>query len=126
MLNNWNRKNELACSPSDEAGIGALRARSKKLTGYLESCIDAIGSDHYQIVTPREEDRRGAQISIRVVGDASALQEALQAAGIVTDFRPPDVVRVAPTALYNSFEEIHRFAGVLAQVATSPTPPGGD
>jgi kynureninase len=108
-----------------EAGIGALRERSKKLTGYLEDCIDAIGSDHYQIITPREEHRRGAQISIRVVGDASALQEALQAAGIITDFRPPDVVRVVPTPLYNSFEEIHRFAAVLEQVASSSTPPRG-
>ena len=97
----------------------ALRERSQRMTGYLQQRIDSIGSDHYRIITPREPQRRGAQLSIQAVGDASALQEALQGAGIITDFRPPDVVRVAPTPLYNRFEEIHRFVDVLASVASS-------
>ncbi len=103
----------------EEAGMEALRERSQRMTGYLQQRIDSIGSDHYRIITPREPQRRGAQLSIQAVGDASALQEALQGAGIITDFRPPDVVRVAPTPLYNRFEEIHRFVDVLASVASS-------
>ncbi len=110
----------------DKAGIGALRERSIRLTGYLEQRIDAIGSSHYEIITPREAHRRGAQISIRVLGDARALQTSLGEAGIVTDFRPPDVVRIAPTPLYNTFEEIHRFAEVLQQQAQVEMGRGGD
>jgi kynureninase len=110
----------------DEAGIAALRERSIRLTGYLEQRIDSIGADHYQIITPRDPERRGAQISIRVIGDASALQQSLEEAGITTDFRPPDVVRIAPTPLYNTFEEIHRFTEVLETVAQIGTKRGRD
>lgn len=110
----------------DEAGIAALRERSIRLTGYLEQRIDSIGADHYQIITPRDPERRGAQISIRVIGDASALQQSLEEAGITTDFRPPDVVRIAPTPLYNTFEEIHRFTEVLESVAQIGTKRGRD
>jgi kynureninase len=110
----------------DEAGIAALRERSIRLTGYLEQRIDSIGADHYQIITPRDPERRGAQISIRVIGDASALQQSLEEAGITTDFRPPDVVRIAPTPLYNTFEEIHRFTEVLESVAQIGSKRGRD
>lgn len=109
-----------------EAEMAALRERSTRLTGYLEQRIDAIGSSHYQIITPSEPHRRGAQISIQVLGDGQALQSSLADAGIVTDFRPPDVVRIAPTPLYNTFDEIHRFAEVLEKEAQVETGRGGD
>lgn len=110
----------------EEAGMDALRERSIRLTGYLQQRIEAIGSNHYQIITPSESQRRGAQISIRVLGDAKALQAALEKAGVVTDFRPPDVVRIAPAPLYNTFEEIHRFSGVLENEVRVETGRGGD
>ncbi len=109
-----------------EAEMAALRERSTRLTGYLEQRIEAIGSSHYQIITPSEPHRRGAQISIQVLGDGQALQSSLADAGIVTDFRPPDVVRIAPTPLYNTFDEIHRFAEVLEKEAQVETGRGGD
>ena len=55
------------------------------------------------------------QISIKVHGSAQELREFLQATGIVTDFRPPDVIRIAPTPLYNTYEEIARFSQVLGE-----------
>ena len=99
----------------DEVGISSLRERSKRMTGFLEECISAIGEDHYSIITPADEDSRGAQISIKVHGSAQELREFLQATGIVTDFRPPDVIRIAPTPLYNTYEEIARFSQVLGE-----------
>ncbi|OUU23175.1 MAG: kynureninase [Planctomycetia bacterium TMED53] len=101
----------------DEVGIGSLRERSLRMTGFLEECIREIGDDHYSIITPSNPQSRGSQISLRVHENAPALRESLQEAGIVTDFRPPDVIRIAPTPLYNTYEEIARFASVLSERA---------
>ena len=101
----------------DEVGIDSLRERSLRMTGFLEECIREIGDDHYSIITPSNPQSRGAQISLRVHENAPALRESLQEAGIVTDFRPPDVIRIAPTPLYNTYEEIARFASVLSERA---------
>lgn len=99
----------------DEVGMKALRERSIRMTNFLEECIRDLGGDHYSLITPEDSHSRGAQISIRVHGDAPRLRESLQGAGIVTDFRPPDVIRIAPTPLYNTYEEIARFAKVLSE-----------
>ncbi len=103
-----------------QAGMQRLRRKSLALTGHLEAAIDAIGADAIEILTPREPERRGCQLSLCVRRNASALQEALENAGVVGDFRPPDVVRVAPVPLYNTFEDVVRFAHVLRDV-TRPT-----
>ena len=98
----------------DEAGMPALREKSVRLTGYLEGLLSRIGSERVEIITPLEPERRGCQISIRVRADGQAYQEQLVEAGIVCDFREPDIIRVAPTPLYNTFHEAWRFAQVLA------------
>jgi kynureninase len=85
-----------------------------RLTGYLERCLDALGGARVRIITPREPARRGSQLSLRVSGDAEALRASLDRAGCICDFRPPDVIRVAPTPLYNTFEDVLSFAKVLA------------
>jgi kynureninase len=84
-----------------------------RLTAYLERCIDAIGRSRVEIITPREPARRGVQLSLRVPG-AERLRASLERAGCICDFRPPDVIRVAPTPLYNTFEDIAVFARALA------------
>ena len=99
----------------EEAGMPALRAKSEKLTGYLESLIDQIGDERISIVTPRDPAQRGCQLSIRVKNADRSLHERLVARGVYADWREPDVIRVAPVPLYNSFSDVYRFAGILRE-----------
>lgn len=98
-----------------EAGMPALRAKSEKLTGYLESLIDGIGDDRIQVITPRDPAQRGCQLSIRVRGGDRSLHQKLSDRGVVSDWREPDVIRVAPTPLYNSFDDVYRFSDILKE-----------
>lgn len=94
------------------AGMDALRRKSRALTGYFERLIHASLDDVVEIVTPRDPERRGCQLSLRVKGPRDAgrrLFEHLQRHGIVTDWREPDVIRAAPVPLYNRFADCLRF-----------------
>lgn len=96
----------------DQAGMPALRTKSEALTGYLEALIRARLAGMLEIVTPREPERRGAQLSLRVAGGRErgrALFEHLAANGVLGDWREPDVVRISPAPLYNRFIDVHRF-----------------
>jgi kynureninase len=100
----------------DEAGgMEPLRAKSIKLTGYLEFLIKQIGSRKFSLITPKDPNARGAQLSIQAHEHPKQLHEELIAAGVKCDFREPNVIRVAPTPLYNTFHEVWRFAQILAQ-----------
>ncbi len=99
----------------DEAGMDRLRAKSERLTGYLAWLLGRLPGDAVHVITPPEPSARGCQLSIQVRRDARGLFEELAAEGVVGDFRPPDVVRVAPVPLYNTFEEVWRFARILAR-----------
>ena len=90
----------------DEAGMGRLRAKSEALTGYLEYLITS-GSN---IITPSDPRRRGAQLSIRIPGGRQSICDQLAAQGIICDWREPDILRVAPVPLYNSFADVFHFA----------------
>jgi kynureninase len=96
-----------------DAGLTHLRAKSVALTGYLAFLLDALP---IEILTPGGVQARGCQLSLRLGQDARhgrAVFERLQRAGMVCDWREPDVIRVAPVPLYNSFEDVFRFAGAL-------------
>ncbi|MBJ7574074.1 kynureninase [Luteimonas sp. MC1828] len=101
----------------DRAGMEALRAKSEALTGYLEALIDAQLADTLCIATPREPQRRGAQLSLRVLQgrgmqgrDAGrSLFEHLSANGVVGDWREPDVIRISPAPMYNTHADVLRF-----------------
>ncbi|MGE0710005.1 MAG: kynureninase [Planctomycetota bacterium] len=107
----------------DEAGLDALSERSRRLTGYLERLIDQIPGEGFQVITPRDPARRGCQLSILAHDRPQELHARLQAAGVICDFRRPNVIRVAPTPLYNTFLDCWRFAAVLRE-ATGTAGPG--
>jgi kynureninase len=99
-----------------EAGMERLRAKSVSLTGYLEFLLDREASANFSIITPREKQRRGAQISIRAPQQGRALCERLARQGVQGDWREPDTFRVAPVPLYNSYHDVFRFVRRFAAV----------
>jgi kynureninase len=100
----------------DEAGgMEPLRAKSVKLTGYLQFLLEQIGSKKFTVVTPRDADARGCQLSILVQEHPKELFGKLQSAGVRCDFREPNVIRAAPTPLYNTFHEVWCFAKILSE-----------
>lgn len=101
-----------------EAGIGRLRAKSIALTGFMEELLRPL-RESVQVITPGEPERRGCQLSIRILGERSRgrrVFEGLTRAGAICDWREPDVIRVAPIPLYNRFADVHAFSQSLAQV----------
>jgi len=92
-----------------EAGMERLRAKSTSLTGYLEFLLERSASPQFSIITPKENHRRGAQLSIRISGNGRALCDRLAQEGIFGDWREPDILRVAPVPLYNSYHDVFRF-----------------
>ena len=107
----------------DEAGIENLRAKSEKLTAFLEFIIDEINSSKSKvqspkitILTPRDKNQRGCQLSLVFSENGKQIHEQLLNAGIITDWRNPDVIRLAPAPLYNSFEDVWRFGDELTKI----------
>jgi kynureninase len=103
----------------DEIGMPALRAKSIRLTGYLEAVLDRlIGGRGLQIITPRDPERRGAQLSVRVTGlPATEVARLLRAEhDVIADARQPDVVRLAPAPLYSTYHDAWRAATALVDV----------
>lgn len=101
------------------AGIHRLRAKSAALTGLLERRLDETLAGQVEILTPRDPARRGCQLSLRLRDGAAAGREVharLGEAGAVCDWREPDIIRVAPVPLYNSYADIERFVTTLAGV----------
>jgi kynureninase len=92
-----------------EAGLERLRAKSVSLTGYLEALLGEQASPKFSIITPREEERRGAQLSIRLPGCGRELCDRLASAGVIGDWREPDTFRVAAVPLYNSYQDVYSF-----------------
>lgn len=101
------------------AGFPALCARSRELTGWLERLLDAQLGDRIEILTPRDPDARGAQLSIRLreaCGSGRRLFDAILARGLICDWREPDVIRLAPAPLYNSFEDCWRAVDLIREI----------
>ena len=96
-----------------EAGMPKLREKSIQLTGYLEELVTQIGEGVIKIITPSEPGKRGSQLSLQVKGADKSLYNAITSLGVIADWREPDVIRVAPTALYNSYEDVFRFTNIL-------------
>ncbi len=99
----------------DEVRMTSIREKSLRLTGYLEFLLDRIESTRFEIITPRDPARRGCQLSLMIRDGAREVLDSLHAAGIICDFREPNVIRVAPTPLYNSFHDAWSFTQVLSE-----------
>lgn len=96
-----------------EAGMKNLREKSVKLTNYLEFLLKQIKTDRIEIITPSSSDERGCQLSIRVKNADKSLFKSISEKGVVADWREPDVIRVAPVPLYNSFLDCWKFVEIL-------------
>jgi kynureninase len=102
-----------------DAGIERVRAKSLRQTAYLMELIDALPAElGYTIGNPREDERRGGHVSLEHP-EAVRICKALKARGIVPDFRFPNVIRLAPVALYNTYEELWRTAEVLREIVAN-------
>jgi kynureninase len=101
----------------DEVGMPALRERSLKLTGYLLSLLNEVSqSAGLRVITPSEPDRHGAQLSVRVPGDAKDVVNRMRLEhDVIADERPPDIIRLAPAPLYCTFDDCWRAVDALLQ-----------
>ena len=100
----------------DEAGgMEAPRAKSIKLTGYLQFLLESAGHSKLTLITPREPNEHGCQLSVLVQEHSKELFGNLEAAGVKCDFREPNVIRAAPTPHYTTFHEVWRFSRILME-----------
>ena len=100
----------------DRVGMAALRAKSERLTGYLEFLVDRLPPGRIELLTPRDPGARGCQLSLLVREQGRERFAALRARGVVADFRQPDVIRLAPVPLYNTFHEVWRVGRILEEL----------
>ena len=104
----------------DEVGMDRLREKSTVLTGYLEFLLDELSAEFgarcsFEIITPRDQKHRGAQLSILVHGKGKELFDYISDKGVVADWREPNVIRVAPAPLYNSYEDVYYLATYIRE-----------
>ena len=102
----------------DAGGLDTLRQKSIHLTGYLEFLIQGIneqqGEEIYRIITPADAAARGCQLSVVCKRNARAIFNYLAQNGVIGDWREPDVIRLSPVPLYNTFEDVYKAAGLMA------------
>ncbi|GAA4886257.1 kynureninase [Flaviramulus aquimarinus] len=96
--------------------IEKLFKKTKKLTGYFEFLINQLKEDTIHIITPKNPNERGCQLSIQVKNADKTLHNKLTEAGVISDWREPDVIRCAPVPLYNSFEDVYRLVENLKAI----------
>lgn len=99
-----------------KAGMQNLRSKSEKLTGYLEFLVNDLNNKDISIITPSDPKQRGCQLSIQVKNADKKLHTKLTEAGVISDWREPDVIRVAPAPLYNSFQDVYEMVERLKKV----------
>jgi kynureninase len=102
-----------------EAGIENIRGKSKKITSYLIYLVDTLLSGepyNFKIGTPRDPERRSGHVAVEREEEAWRICEALKSRGVVPDFRPPDIIRFAPVALYNTYHEVWQVVQYLKDI----------
>ena len=103
----------------EAGGVAPLREKSALLTGYLEFLINQInqakGEELFRVITPSNPEARGCQLSIVCKQNARRLFDYITAKGIIGDWREPNVIRLSPVPLYNTFKEVFIASGVLLE-----------
>ena len=97
----------------EEVGMDKLRKKAISLTGYLEFLVNSLGDDVINIITPADPNQRGSQLSIQVKNADKALFNHITEDGVIADWREPDVIRIAPVPMYNSYEDVYNFYSIL-------------
>ncbi len=103
----------------NEAGIEAIREKSLKMTSFLMTLIREMLPEKqygYTIITPTRDNQRGGHVALSHPGIALRVNEALKAHNIIPDFRTPDIIRIAPVALYNTFEEMYKVVAAIKEI----------
>lgn len=101
----------------DKTNMRDLRSKSKRLTAFLEFLLSELTHLSFTVITPTEPERRGAQLSLLFHEKGREAFDALTQKGVIADWREPNVIRVAPVPMYNSFEDVYRFYEVLKALA---------
>ncbi len=96
-----------------KATLSKVIHKSRHLTGYLEELIIHLNNDRIELITPSDKNKRGSQISIRIKRGEKKIFNTLIHLGVICDWREPDVIRMAPNALYNSFEDVYKAVRFL-------------
>lgn len=97
----------------DEVGMEQLRAKSRLLTGYLEYLLEQVNSPRILQITPKDPSQRGCQLSLRVADADKSLHHFLMAQDVICDWREPDILRLAPVPLYNTFMDVWEAVEVI-------------
>jgi len=97
----------------EKAGMKALRGKSELLTAYLEFLLNQVDNLPFMVITPSHPQRRGCQLSLLFKERGREVFDKLTQQGVVADWREPDVIRIAPVPLYNTFEDVYHFYEVL-------------
>jgi kynureninase len=108
----------VALEQFDRAGIANLRAKSEQLTAYLAFIVAEVAKatgTNLEVITPNDPAQRGCQLSILAHGHGKALFNKLTERGLIADWREPNVIRVAPVPMYNSYEDVWRFGQILSE-----------
>ncbi len=106
----------------EEAGLENLIIKSKNLTGYLEFIIETINQslnktqNSITVITPKEQSERGCQLSLIFEKNGRSIHHELTKNGIIADWREPNVIRLAPAPLYNTYEDVYRFGEILSSI----------
>jgi len=98
------------------ATMQSLRQKSKQLTAYLAFLLNRLEGDQCRIITPSAPNERGCQLSLQMRRNGKAIHAHLQDAGVVCDWREPDVIRIAPVPLYNTFADVYDFVSLLQHI----------
>ncbi|WP_350292228.1 kynureninase [uncultured Croceitalea sp.] len=100
----------------DEVGMDALHKKSTQLTGYLEYLLETLLKNEVDIITPKNPPERGCQLSLQLTkGEGKMVFEAITQRGVIADWREPNVIRIAPAPLYNSYEDVYNFVMILKE-----------
>ena len=97
----------------DENGMDKLREKSTMLTAYAEYLVNEKSNGKIQIITPKDSNQRGCQLSLRAKENGKNLHDRLNSSGVICDWREPDVIRIAPVPLYNTFMDVWNFSEIL-------------